>query len=92
MPLHRRIPKRGFTNIFREEFSVLNVDQLNDFAAGTVVTPELLVERGIVTRKSRPVKILGDGDLKAALTVRAHAFTKSAEQKIAGAGGRVERL
>jgi large subunit ribosomal protein L15 len=92
MPLHRRIPKRGFTNIFREDFAVLNVDRLNDFPAGTVVTPELLVESGIVSQRSRPVKILGDGDLKAALTVRAHAFSKSAEQKIAGAGGRVERL
>jgi large subunit ribosomal protein L15 len=92
MPLHRRIPKRGFTNIFRTDFAVLNVDQLNDFPAGTVVTPELLLERGIVSQRSRPVKILGDGELKAALTVRAHAFSKSAEQKIAGAGGRVERL
>jgi large subunit ribosomal protein L15 len=92
MPLHRRIPKRGFTNIFRTDFAVLNVDRLNDFPAGTVVTPELLLERGIVSQRSRPVKILGDGELKAALTVRAHAFSKSAEQKIAGAGGRVERL
>jgi large subunit ribosomal protein L15 len=92
MPLHRRIPKRGFTNIFREEFAILNVDRLNVFPAGTVVTPELLAEHGVVSRASRPVKILGEGDLKAALTVRAHAFSKSAEQKIAGAGGRVERL
>jgi large subunit ribosomal protein L15 len=92
MPLHRRIPKRGFTNIFRSEFAVLNVDRLNVFSAGEVVTPELLRERGIVRRASRPVKILGEGDLKAALTVRAHAFSKSAEQKITSAGGRVERL
>src|SRR6201993_4585304 len=68
MPLHRRIPKRGFTNIFRTDFAVLNVDQLNDFPAGTVVTPELLLESGIVSQRSRQVKILGDGDLKAALT------------------------
>jgi len=92
MPLHRRIPKRGFTNIFRSEFAVLNVDRLNVFSAGEVVTPELLRERGIVRQASRPVKILGEGDLKAALTVRAHAFSKSAEQKITSAGGRVERL
>jgi large subunit ribosomal protein L15 len=92
MPLHRRIPKRGFTNIFREDFAILNVDRLNAFPAGTVVTPDLLAEHGIVSRASRPVKILGEGDLKAALTVRAHAFSKSAQQKIAGAGGRVERL
>jgi large subunit ribosomal protein L15 len=92
MPLHRRIPKRGFTNIFRKEFAVLNVGRLNVFSAGEVVTPELLCERGIVRRASLPVKILGEGDLKAALTVRAHAFSKSAEEKITGAGGRVERL
>jgi large subunit ribosomal protein L15 len=92
MPLHRRIPKRGFTNIFRSEFAVLNVDRLNAFSAGEVVTPELLRERGIVRQASRPVKILGEGDLQAALTVRAHAFSKSAEQKITSAGGRVERL
>jgi large subunit ribosomal protein L15 len=92
MPLHRRIPKRGFTNIFRTEFAVLNVDRLNAFSAGEVVTPELLVERGLVRRVTLPVKILGEGDLKAALTVRAHAFSKSAEQKITSAGGRVERL
>jgi large subunit ribosomal protein L15 len=92
MPLHRRIPKRGFTNIFSNEFAVLNVGQLNGFSAGEVVTPELLAQRGLVRRAARPVKILGEGDLKAALTVRAHAFSKSAEQKITGAGGRVERL
>ncbi len=92
MPLHRRIPKRGFTNIFREEFAVLNVERLNAFSAGEVVTPELLRERGLVRQASRPVKILGEGDLKAALTVRAHAFSKSAEEKITSAGGRVERL
>ena len=92
MPLHRRIPKRGFNNIFRTGFAVLNVDRLNAFSAGEVVTPELLVERGLVRQASMPVKILGEGDLKAALTVRAHAFSKSAEEKITGAGGRVERL
>ena len=92
MPLHRRIPKRGFTNIFGTEYAVLNVDRLNAFSAGEVVTPELLRERGLVRHASWPVKILGEGDLKAALTVRAHAFSKSAEQKITSAGGRVERL
>jgi large subunit ribosomal protein L15 len=92
MPLHRRIPKRGFTNIFRTEFAVLNIESLNVFSAGEVVTPELLRDRGLVRQASRPVKILGEGDLKAALTVRAHAFSKSAEQKITSAGGRVERL
>jgi large subunit ribosomal protein L15 len=92
MPLHRRIPKRGFSNIFRTDFAVLNVERLNAFSAGEVVTPELLVERGLVRQASRPVKILGEGDLKAALTVRAHAFSQSAADKITKAGGRVERL
>jgi len=92
MPLHRRMPKRGFTNIFRSEYAVLNVQSLNTFSAGEVVTPELLRQRGIVRQASRPVKILGEGDLQPALTVRAHAFSKSAERKITSAGGRVERL
>jgi large subunit ribosomal protein L15 len=92
MPLHRRIPKRGFHNIFRKSFAVLNVERLNVFSAGEVVTPELLLERGLVRQAALPVKILGEGDLKAALTVRAHAFSQSAEEKITRAGGRVERL
>ena len=71
---------------------MLNVDRLNAFSAGEVVTPELLVERGLVRQASRPVKILGEGDLKTALTVRAHAFSQSAADKITKAGGRVERL
>ena len=92
MPLHRRIPKRGFTNIFRTEYAVLNIEGLNAFSAGEVVTPDLLRERGLLRQPRLPVKILGEGDLKSALTVRAHAFSKSAEQKITSAGGRVERL
>src|ERR1700688_3668078 len=80
MPLHRRIPKRGFHNPFSKEFSVLNVESLNVFAAGDVVTPEWLVARGLLRRVAGLglVKILGEGDLKAALTVHAHAFSKSA--------------
>jgi len=92
MPLHRRIPKRGFHNPFRAGFAVLNVERLNVFSAGEVVTPELLAERGLLRQAAQPVKILGEGDLKAALTVRAHAFSGSAEEKITRAGGRVERL
>ena len=92
MPLHRRIPKRGFHNPFRADFAVLNVERLNAFAAGEVVTPELLAEHGLLRQAARPVKILGEGELKAALTVRAHAFSRSAEEKITRAGGRVERL
>jgi large subunit ribosomal protein L15 len=92
MPLHRRIPKRGFHNPFRADFAVLNVERLNGFAAGEVVTPERLAEEGLLRQAARPVKILGEGELKAALTVRAHAFSRSAEEKITRAGGRVERL
>jgi len=92
MPLHRRMPKRGFHNPFGREYAVVNLDSLNAFAAGAVITPESLREHGLVRHATRQVKILGDGELKSALTVRAHAFSKSAEQKIAGAGGKVERL
>jgi large subunit ribosomal protein L15 len=92
MPLHRRMPKRGFHNPFGRDYAVVNLESLNAFAAGEVITPEFLRERGLVRHATRPVKILGDGELKSALTVRAHAFSKSAEQKIAGAGGKVERL
>ncbi len=90
MPLHRRIPKRGFHNPFGRECAVVNVDRLNVFAAGETVTPEALAARGFVSRPEIPVKILGDGELKAPLTVRAHAFSKSAKEKIIRAGGKVE--
>lgn len=87
MPLIRRVPKRGFTNQFRTEYSVVNVGRLGDF--DDEVTPETLVERGYV-RAGRPVKILGDGDLDKALTVVAHAFSRTAREKIEAAGGSCE--
>src|ERR1700720_216463 len=77
MPLHRRIPKRGFHNPFGKDYAVVNLESLKAFAAGDVVTPESLRERGLTHSASRPVKILGDGELNAALTVRAHAFSRS---------------
>ena len=92
MPLHRRLPKRGFSSPFPKTFAVVNVGRLAAFAAGETVTPESLVEHGIVRAQRSSVKILGDGDLKVALTVRAHAFSKSAEEKIARAGGKIELL
>jgi large subunit ribosomal protein L15 len=92
MPLHRRLPKRGFSSPFPTTFAVVNVESLNAFAAGDTVTPESLASRGIVRAMRDGVKILGNGELKIALTVRAHAFSKSAQEKIAGAGGRVEVL
>jgi large subunit ribosomal protein L15 len=92
MPLHRRLPKRGFRSPHPKTFAVVNVESLNAFEAGETITPELLAGAGIVRAMRSSVKILGDGELKVALTVRAHAFSKSAEEKITGAGGKVEIL
>ena len=90
MPLHRRMPKRGFTNVFRKEYSIVNLEAL--VALGeTTITPDVLRKAGVIKTK-HPVKILGDGDLKAALTVRAHKFSKSAQEKITKAGGKFEVL
>jgi len=90
MPLYRRLPKRGFTNIFAKEYSALNVDRLNIFEDGTVVTPELLLEKKIVKKSKNGVKILGNGDLQKKLTVKASKFSKVAAEKIEAAGGKVE--
>jgi large subunit ribosomal protein L15 len=93
MPLHRRLPKRGFSSPFPKSFAVVNVESLNNaFAAGDTVSPETLNTRGIVRALRDRIKILGDGELKIALTVRAHAFSKSAQEKIARAGGTIEVL
>ena len=90
MPLYRRLPKRGFTNIWGTEYTVLNVDAFNGFEAGTVVTPEMLKEAGLVKQVKDGIKILGDGKLEKNLTVQAHKFTKTAVEKIESAGGKVE--
>ena len=90
MPLYRRLPKRGFTNIWGTEYTVLNVDALNGFEEGTVVTPEMLKEAGLVKQVKDGIKILGDGKLEKNLTVQAHKFTKTAVEKIESAGGKVE--
>jgi len=92
MPLHRRIPKRGFHNPTGRDLAVINVEALNAFAAGETVTPATLVARGLVRAERDGIKILGDGALKVGLTVHAHAFSKSAQEKILGAGGKVEVL
>jgi len=93
MPLHRRMPKRGFRNPFGTDYAVVNVESLNRFSKGETVTPVEMVARGLVsTGPNVPVKILGDGELKVALTVHAHKFSKSAAEKIAGAGGKAEIL
>lgn len=90
MPLYRRLPKRGFTNIFAKEYAVINIDRLNVFEDGAVVTPEVLLEKGIVSKLYDGVKILGNGDLQKSLTVKATKFSKTAAEKIEAAGGKVE--
>jgi large subunit ribosomal protein L15 len=90
MPLHRRIPKRGFHNLFSTEYSVVNLEELNVFPAGETVTPELLRAHGFVRKATGPVKVLGDGELKNKLIVHAHAFSASAKEKITKAGGSFE--
>jgi large subunit ribosomal protein L15 len=93
MPLHRRVPKRGFHNPFRIEYEIVNLDALVlKFDAGTVITPELLRERGMVARGTGKVKILARGDVDKALTVRAHKFSGKAAEKIAAAGGTAEAI
>ena len=90
MPLHRRVPKRGFHNPFGVAYSVVNLEELNVFPAGETVTPELLRVHGFVRRSGDPVKILGDGELKNKLAIHAHAFSASAREKITKAGGTFE--
>ena len=90
MPLHRRVPKRGFTNIFREEYDVVNLDRLATLGE-TEITPDVLKKAGVVNGR-QPVKILGNGELKTAITVHAHKFSKTAQEKITKAGGKFEVL
>ena len=90
MPLHRRMPKRGFTNIFRKEFNIVSLERLVELGE-TTVTPEVLRKAGVIKTK-HPVKILGDGELTLAITVHAHKFSKSAQEKITKAGGKFEVL
>lgn len=89
-PLQRRLPKRGFKNPFKKVYAVVNLDDLNRFEAGTVVTPELLRERRLVRGRFDGVKVLGDGELNVSLQVQAHAFSKAAVEKIEAAGGKAE--
>ena len=90
MPLYRRIPKRGFTNINRKEYAVVNLEKLNNFDDGTEVTPELLQEVGMIKKVKSGVKILGRGKLEKKLTVKAHKFSNSAKEAIENNGGTVE--
>ncbi|MCH8055441.1 MAG: 50S ribosomal protein L15 [Deltaproteobacteria bacterium] len=92
MPLKRRVPKRGFHNPFRTSFAVINLGQLESFASGSEVTPDLLLETGLVRRKGERVKLLGDGSLSKRLTVKAHAFSSVAREKIEALGGKAELI
>jgi len=88
--VHRRLPKRGFNNIFRQEYNIVNLEKLAALGESTI-NPEVLRKAGVISTK-RPVKILGDGELKSAITVQAHKFSKSAQEKITKAGGKFEVL
>ena len=90
MPLYRRLPKRGFTNIFAKQYVSINVDRLNIFENGTEITPEVLLERRVISKVKDGVKILGNGTLEKSLTVKGCKFSKSAAEKIEAAGGKVE--
>ncbi|PWA12936.1 50S ribosomal protein L15 [Pueribacillus theae] len=90
MPLFQRLPKRGFTNINRKEYAVVNLEKLNRFDEGTEVTPELLLETRVISKLKDGVKILGNGALEKKLTVKAHKFSSSAKEAIETAGGNVE--
>jgi len=87
MPLHRRLPKRGFTNIFKKEFQVVNLTRLSELGVKTI-TPEILYELGVTSKKNVMVKILGNGEIKTAITISAHKFSESAQEKITKAGGK----
>lgn len=89
-PLYRRLPKRGFVNPTRKEYAVLNIEDLNSFAAGTEVSPEFLLNNGIVKDAKSGIKILGNGELTVNLTVKANKFSQSAVEKIEAAGGKTE--
>jgi large subunit ribosomal protein L15 len=90
MPLQRRLPKRGFTNIFRKEYSVVNLSDIEKMAGSDTVTPETLIQKGLIKDLKNGVKVLGMGELKSKLTVRAHKFSKTAIDKIQAAGGKAE--
>jgi large subunit ribosomal protein L15 len=89
-PIFRRLPKRGFTNPNRKEYAIVNLEQLNRFENGTEVTPELLLETGVVSKLRDGIKVLGEGKLESKVTVKAHKFSSSAKEAIEAAGGKTE--
>jgi len=90
MPYFQRLPKRGFTNIFKQKWNIVNLSDLNSFKKGTVVTPGLLLEAGLLKNLRDPLKVLGNGELEQTLTIQAHRFSKQALAKIEAAGGKAE--
>ena len=90
MPLYRRIPKRGFTNIFQKEYAIVNLETLNQFDDNEEVTVELLLENNIIKKELDGIKILGNGEINKKLTVKAHKFSKAAKEKIEAVGGKAE--
>jgi len=90
MPLYRRIPKRGFTNIWKKEWEIVNIEALNAFEDGAVVTPDMMIEAGLAKKVADGIKILGEGTLEKKVTVKAHKFSKAAMEKIESAGGKAE--
>ncbi|MFD1850687.1 50S ribosomal protein L15 [Oceanobacillus bengalensis] len=90
MPLFQRLPKRGFTNINRKEYAIVNIETLNRFEEGTDITPELLLETGVVSKLNAGIKVLGNGAIEKKLTVKAHKFSASAKEAIEAAGGKTE--
>ena len=90
MPLQRRLPKRGFTNVFKKHFALVNLRDLTDFTPGETITPDVLIQRGYIKELRDGLKVLGDGELKVALKIAAHHFSKSAREKIQKAGGTAE--
>jgi len=90
MPLQRRLPKRGFTNIFRKEYAIVNLSELDRFDKGSTVDVALLVAAGLVNKIGAGVKLLADGDIKKSLTIKVHKFSQSAKAKVEAAGGRIE--
>lgn len=90
LPLFRRLPKRGFTNINRKDYAIVNLDQLNRFEDGTEITSALLIETGVVSNEKSGIKVLGNGELSKKLTVKAHKFSASAKEAIEGKGGTTE--
>ena len=89
-PLYRRLPKRGFNNPFRKEYAIVNIQDLNSFDAGTEITPEVLLEKGVIKNTLAGIKVLGNGELNVGLTVKANKFSQSAVEKIQAAGGKTE--